>query len=82
MRLLEEALCGGGAIGALLEKVVYDGQASELSLAESMVPVVEKVEVAVSSFDLRAGALEQLGAVFDEPTQLLRLDAQVSDLLE
>ena len=62
-RVAEQALGGGGAIGAADVKVVHGGERGELAIAQAMAAMVMERELAVAALDRGAGALEQIGTV-------------------
>jgi hypothetical protein len=61
MSTSEEALGGGGAVGATDVKIVHGGERHELGVAESMATVVKQRKLPVATFHSGTAALEQIG---------------------
>ena len=63
MGTAEEALSGGGPVGAADVEVVYGGQCFELAVAQAMPAMVMQGELAVASLHAGTAALEQVCTV-------------------
>ena len=62
----EEALSGGGAVGAQDMKVVDGGEGCQLAIAEAVTTVMIERQVTVAALHAGAAALEQIGAALGD----------------
>ena len=63
MGLAEEALGGGGAVGAVQMKVVHGREGGEFAISESVVAMLVQRQLTVAPLDTGAAALKQVGAL-------------------
>jgi len=69
--LAEEALRGGGSVGATNEIVVYGCQGAELAFAEPMGALMMEGQLPVAPLHAGATALKEVGAFAGDPLDLL-----------
>ena len=62
----EEALGGGGGVGAQDMEVVDRGEGGQLAVAKAVTAVMVERQVAVAAFHAGAAALKQIGAALGD----------------
>jgi hypothetical protein len=62
MGTTEEALGGGGAVGAVDVEVMHGGERRELAVAQTMAAMVMEGQLTVAALHTGAAALEAIGA--------------------